>query len=252
MCAMKAKRPQRAPAHAAHSSNKAASKAADRGSSGAPLAGDLLKDKQRSIRDGFPEDVGLRVHRAISWLQRAEREQQDEDAAFIFYWIAFNAAYADSLNGSPDEGERRKFEEFFRRLTDLDRGDRIYRTIWDRYPREINLLLQNRYVFGPFWNHYNRIPGNAGWQHDFDKAKERIQHAIKHRDTRTILATIFDRLYILRNQLVHGGATWNSSVNRDQVRDGAKIMAALVPVFIDLMMDNPDEDWGKPHYPVVA
>lgn len=28
-----------------------------------------------------------------------------------------------------------------------------------------------------------------------------------------ILSILFDRLYVLRNQLVHGGATWNSDVN---------------------------------------
>jgi hypothetical protein len=66
-----------------------------------------------------------------------------------------------------------------------------------------------------------------------------------------ILSTLFDRLYVLRNQLVHGGATWNSSVNRAQVGDGARIMAFLVPLFIDLMMDNPEFAWGAPYYPVV-
>lgn len=25
----------------------------------------------------------------------------------------------------------------------------------------------------------------------------------------------------------------------------------LMPVFIDIMMDNPDADWGQPFYPVV-
>ena len=45
---------------------------------------------------------------------------------------------------------------------------------------------------------------------------------------------LFDRLYVLRNQLVHGGATWNSSVNRGQVKAGAEILAFLVPVFVDV------------------
>ena len=62
---------------------------------------------------------------------------------------------------------------------------------------------------------------------------------------------LFDRLYVLRNQLVHGGATWNSSVNREQVKDGANILSFLVPIFVDLMMDNPQTDWGAPYYPVV-
>lgn len=37
----------------------------------------------------------------------------------------------------------------------------------------------------------------------------------------------------------------------DQMRDGTAILAFLVPVFIDLMMDAPDQDWGAPFYPVV-
>jgi len=66
-----------------------------------------------------------------------------------------------------------------------------------------------------------------------------------------VLSFVFDRLYILRNQLIHGGATWNSAVNRSQVSDSAAILGFLMPVFIDIMMDNPDGDWGQPFYPVV-
>ena len=28
-------------------------------------------------------------------------------------------------------------------------------------------------------------------------------------------------------------------------------VAFLMPVFVDLMMENPHEDWGRPFYPVV-
>ncbi|MBE0472529.1 MAG: hypothetical protein IBX55_23860 [Methyloprofundus sp.] len=70
-------------------------------------------------------------------------------------------------------------------------------------------------------------------------------------DTVAVLSIIFDRLYILRNQLIHGGATWNSSVNRNQVSDGTKIMAKLVPLMIDIMIDSPDQDFGALIYPVI-
>ena len=46
----------------------------------------------------------------------------------------------------------------------------------------------------------------------------------------TVLSIVFDRLYVLRNQLVHGGATWNSQVNRQQLRDGVAILGTLVPL----------------------
>ena len=58
------------------------------------LSAAQLKDKQRSLRDDFESGVSIRVHRAISWLQGAERvADTDRDLAFICYWIAFNAAY---------------------------------------------------------------------------------------------------------------------------------------------------------------
>ena len=45
-----------------------------------------LKARHRKTRDGFSQDLSLRVHRALSWLERAEMEVQrdDQDAAFIF------------------------------------------------------------------------------------------------------------------------------------------------------------------------
>ena len=60
-----------------------------------------------------------------------------------------------------------------------------------------------------------------------------------------------NRLYTLRIQMIHGGATWNSGANREQLRDGVNILAKLVPMFIEIMMDNSNEFWGEPSYPVV-
>jgi hypothetical protein len=49
---------------------------------GEERAFERLKAKQRSLRDGFGENLALRVHRALSWLHRAEQETADDDAAF--------------------------------------------------------------------------------------------------------------------------------------------------------------------------
>lgn len=42
----------------------------------------------------------------------------------------------------------------------------------------------------------------------------------------------FDRLYVLRNQIFHGGATFNSKANRDQLRDACDILGDLFPAII--------------------
>jgi len=210
-----------------------------------------LKNKQRSIRDNFPENVGLRVHRAISWLQRAEMESNDYDAAFMFYWVSFNAAYAGDQEEYSLAGERSIFSDYFEKMISLDPHHKIYNAIWEKFSASIRLLLNNKYVFQPFWKYHNQVQGYEDWEERFEKSKSRIKAAMGTRDTRLILTILFDRLYVLRNQLIHGGATWNSQVNRSQVQDGEKILAFLMPIFIGLMMDNPDADWGAPSYPVI-
>ena len=55
-----------------------------------------LKQRHRAEREGFHSNLSLRVHRALSWLSRAE-QAEDPDGQFIFLWIAFNAAYATEI-----------------------------------------------------------------------------------------------------------------------------------------------------------
>ncbi len=78
-----------------------------------------------------------------------------------------------------------------------------------------------------------------------------VLKALEHKNTQLILEILFDRLYTLRNQLMHGGATWNGKVNRSQVTDGQLIISFLIPNFLEIMMNNQNEDWGKLNFPVV-
>jgi len=211
-----------------------------------------MKEKQRAIRADFPETMGLRVHRAISWIGRAEVCDDDHDARFIFLWIAFNAAYADEREfQSVAIGERAAFVDYFGKLVARDEERRIYSALWQRFSGPVRTLMENRFVFNPFWQHINGIDGFEDWEERFRTSSRSFAHAFQSGDSAKVLSFVFDRLYVLRNQLVHGGATWNSGVNRAQVRDGAAILGFLMPVFVNLMMDNPKEDWGRPFYPVV-
>lgn len=216
----------------------------------APQSPAALKDKQRQLRDGFSTALTLRVHRSISWFTRAMSKDEDADVRFILLWVGFNAAYASEIKEELS-GDRERFNLFFRTLLELDQADRIYSTVWQRFSNEIRLLLDNQFVFAPFWAHQNGVPGYEDWAERLSAAKRRTNQAMANRDTAVILSILFDRLYVLRNQLVHGGATWHSQVNRHQVRDGAALLTQLLPLFIDIMMDHPDYPWGMPFYPVV-
>lgn len=86
----------------------------------------------------------------------------------------------------------------------------------------------------------------------FDSSNKYFLRAFERVETGLVLSIIFSRLYLLRNQLIHGGATHNSSKNREQVVTGSGLLGSLVPIFVDIMLDNPEEEWGDPYFPVVA
>ena len=46
-----------------------------------------LKERHRQERDQQHPNLSLRLHRALSWLNRAE-QAEDTDGRFIFLWIA--------------------------------------------------------------------------------------------------------------------------------------------------------------------
>ena len=56
---------------------------------------DSLMAKRDSIEDTLSKDMRTRALRVLSWLERARQEEHDSDAAFMFYWIAFEAVYAE-------------------------------------------------------------------------------------------------------------------------------------------------------------
>jgi len=193
----------------------------------------------------------LRMHRALSWLQRAEAAGTDDDVAFVCLWIAFNAAYAQELDDSDRASDKVTFTAFLQKLCDLDASKRIDDLIWKVFSGSIRTLLDNPYVFHLFWEFQRGRIGEDEWRDRFSSAKKSAQFALASGNTPALLSVMFNRLYTLRNQLIHGGATWGGKVNRDQLRDCTRLLGKLVPVIIALMMDNPNALWGDAVYPVV-
>ncbi len=210
-----------------------------------------LKARHREVREQFPHSLSLRVHRALSWLKRAEQETQDHDAQFIFLWVAFNAAYANQVPDRQNASERTLFQGFLGRLIATDSENLLYELVWNRFSGAIRLMIDNQYVFQPFWDYHNGLLREEAWQSAFTRSKTAARRALGKMDTLKVMVVMFDRLYTLRNQLLHGGATWNSHVNRQQLSQGAEIMGQVVPIVIHLMMNDYQRVWGEPCYPVV-
>ncbi len=216
-----------------------------------PPSLESLKEKYQANTQTFSPNISMRMRRVLSWIRRASREHDDPDASFVFHWIAFNAAYSEDEPDKSSLRERKRLKKFFRKVMSVDRQNTVYNFVYRELSETVFALVDNRYVFQPFWNYQNKVTHFDDWQSRLEKEKRETETYFQEARTDDVLAVIFDRLYVLRNQLVHGGATWNGSLNRVQVRDGAMIMAYLVPVFVDLMMDNPDSFVARPYYPAV-
>ena len=234
----------------------------DRGHGAMPRPGGDVPQRQHNAD---------RMRRAESWLARADRAASEGERAgggadgigfacerFLFLWISFNAAYGYD---APDEEaydarpqERQKFEEFLREIVKRDTYGKIESVLWTQYAGPVRILLDNEYVFHPFWESVRGSPGGRGWKRRFAIEKRHANRALAASNVDRLLGIVFRRLYVLRNQMFHGGTTFAAGWGRDQVRDGSRIMAALVPVILDIMRAdikaNPDTDtWGKVAYP---
>lgn len=215
------------------------------------LQHDTLKSRHRTLRDAEHVNLRLRIHRSLSWLKRAE-QADDQDGRFIFLWIAFNAAYAQEIGDDYHLSEQAAFKGFLEKLCGLDQEKKIDALVWKEFPGPVRALLDNPYVFEVFWQYQRGKITEAQWKERFAAGKKAAQLALASGNTPVLLGVIFNRIYTLRNQLIHGGATWDGAVNREQVRDCAKLLGRLVPVIIELMMDNPGALWGDAVYPVVG
>lgn len=210
----------------------------------------LIENFKRS-KSQNSDELNLRLHRALSWLQKAENSDDDHDIQFITLWVSFNAIYAKEFS-KERPSDRDTFKQFIAEICRLDNQNKhIYNLVWAQFPQSIRVMLSNRYIFQPFWDFQNGKISERAWQEDFNKANKKAFTALVTQDTHDILLVIFDRLYTLRNQLVHGGATYESQINRSQLKDGCQILLALIPAIIQIILENPKNNWGKPFYPVV-
>jgi len=213
-----------------------------------------LKDQLRSQRDLFNQHHNTRLHRALSWLKAASEQVEagNEDQAFINLWISFSACFY--VEGqTPVHG-------FLQQLVDMDKEKAIYDCLWHEYSGPVKALIKNPYVFDPFWQ-YQRSQAeqkqgdeNAEnqWRAEFDQSSIEALNCLSREKVPELLAIVLDRLYVLRNQVLQGGATYQSSVNREQVQDGVKLLSSLMPIIIRIMLNANDEDWGELAYPVVS
>ena len=215
-----------------------------------------LVEKQRIINNSdkkLPFNLDVKIRRSLSWVKQAELiEDSNSDNRFLFYWIAFNALYSSKIEGSGSHvNEHDIYKLFFDKLLKADKKKRIFNMIWGRMKPKFVKLITNKYLFGYFWKFHNNELEGKHWEPIFQSLKSKFDNKIKHNNVAPALADVFSRLYVLRNQIIHGGSTWGGDRTRNQVKICSSVIGSMVPLMIDIMLDSPENDWGELHYPIL-
>ncbi|MEG1679211.1 MAG: HEPN domain-containing protein, partial [Stenotrophomonas sp.] len=129
-----------------------------------------LRERHRAIRDTQSEALAIRLHRAISWLAAAESSLHDNDTRFIQLWIAFNAAYAGEFPN--EQGERQRVTDFVTRLVNSDVQNRLHALLFKQFSGPIRQLIDNRYVFAPFWSALRDHDSSERWKQRFEASRK--------------------------------------------------------------------------------
>ena len=206
-----------------------------------------LKADFDAVSDAMRHEHLVRLHRAIRWYQCAvNHAENDHDVSFIALWVGLNACYA-RRDYDKDTKEWQKFKGFAENLVKLDQQKRIRKCLMGN-PEFVLGLVESKWLYGPFWR--LEPPGKGfreSWfQDSYAPAKRAILSGGEPADA--VLEAVLDRLYVLRNQLLHGGATHDSSLNRELVASGKSMLMELLPIIIRLMFD-PSQNWGPIEYP---
>ena len=195
------------------------------------------------------------MRRAKSWLRKSKRARSNVEK-FIFLWIAFNAAYGTRCPfGSKRQKEIERLEKFFKDILRLDDENLIRKTLKSEYSNSgpVRRLLENEYVYPKYWE-YVRNESTIFSRKKFKELADKVGEKLEWGSFSEALMEIFERLYTLRNQIVHGGVTYGRGLGGRQLRDGSRILGLLVPIILDVMRDDirkrrDTPTWGRIEYP---
>lgn len=193
------------------------------------------------------QNYQIRVHRALSWWNRAAELDADEnpEGRLLFAWIAFNALYGawDDNGGGPAK-DREGWGAFLSKALTWDRNGLLVNCL--REIRDPVLeLLNNKYLDAQFWR---RRDAYGGSQRPYYYG----QSLYAERRWGELLVLVFDRIYVLRSQIVHGAATRNSSLNRATLRKSLHLLEAVLDPILEIVVEHGAHDaWPTLCYPPV-
>lgn len=202
-----------------------------------------LRDQFRALPKQLREDhqqFGIRVWRGLSWLERAEEMGADDlEGRFVSTWIAFNALYGRLDDNNRPWGDRESQGAFLAQIWRLDHRGRLSRVMHKRQ-LQILKLIENKFLTIRFWEH-----GESA-SHQVKKELRKALACFGTPKMLFVVRLLFERLYVMRNQMLHGASTKGSKLNRRMLQSSGTTLLELLPLMLTIMIkDGVEEDWGR-------
>ena len=191
------------------------------------------------------QSFSIRIWRALSWLERAEGfTPADTEGRFISCWIGLNALYGRLDDDHRPWGDREALGAFLPNIWGLDSKGSLRQVLGKRQSAVLN-LIEDPYLTIQFWENQS-APAIRQAKKD---AKDAIL-AFQKPNRLPVLRLIFERLYVMRNQVFHGASTKGGKLNRRALQSSATALMDLLPTMLEIMIEwGIDEDWGEVCYP---
>jgi hypothetical protein len=201
-----------------------------------------------------------RLSRAESWLCAASNleatvgpNEVDAQTVFLYRYIAFNSLYGMWKFQGSEKQTWTQLDRFFDNILILHSEDRhrkgnTLRTALLQCQSSWLGLMDNEYLDKGYWAVQEHLPG---FREKYRSAKFGALRRLSQQEYKDLLHSIFSRIVVLRNQIVHGCATFGRvSLGWKSVTTANPVLRTLVPAFLLLMGQYPDSvDWPPIPYP---
>ena len=188
-------------------------------------------------------DFRVRIHRALSWGQAAEKEER-LDEKLIKYWISFNALYGSGFT------EFSEVEKFLGIVISVDK-DNILKNALIEKTNTIKNFFSIPELYDAYWKDEmaTRVDREKVASKYSEKNKDKFIEFIKTGvGADAVLFDLFDLIYLLRNQIFHGSASYDSVDNNSIKENCIEILGIFIPLIIEIMINNPNNNWHEVKY----
>ncbi len=201
-------------------------------------------------------DRGLfdRLQRADSWIHAASELQPDRmHEGFIFLYIAFNCLYGRRQYEGDATQIGEDLEIFLDKILamnqiDRERGGTILPDAVTACRQDGIVLIRDRFLAHRYWSDNKSSPA---LQAQLNQEAVDALDGLKSGDVHLFLSLIFQRISVLRNQVMHGCATYGTrSHGRGSLIKALHILRVLIPAFYRLAHDYGHSlNWDPIPYP---